>query len=129
MSGPLRIPSSTNLVVELMSPLSTDVNQRGDPFQARVVEPREFEGAMVHGRITRLQRPGKVKGTAEIQLTFDEIRLPDNRSTNISAVVVEVIDNGGANGVGDVDREGGVKGKSSTKDDITRWARPPASVR
>jgi len=120
VGGPLRIPASTNLVVELMSPLSTDVSQRGDPFQARVVEPQEFAGAIVHGRITRLQRPGKVKGTAEMQLQFDEIRLPDNRTTNIHAEVVEVIDNGGSNGVGEVDREGGVKGKSSTKDDITK---------
>jgi hypothetical protein len=120
MSGPLRIPSGTNLVVELMSQISTDVSQRGDQFQARVVEPREFEGAIVHGRITRLQRPGKVKGTAEMQLTFDEIRLTDNRSTNIHAEVVEVIDNGGSNGVGEVDKEGGVKGKSSTKDDVTK---------
>jgi hypothetical protein len=120
MSGPLRIPSGTNLVVELMSQISTDVSQRGDQFQARVVEPREFEGAIVHGRITRLQRPGKVKGTAEMQLTFDEIRLTDNRTTNIHAEVVEVIDNGGSNGVGEVDKEGGVKGKSSTKDDVTK---------
>ena len=120
MNGSVRIPSNTMLLVELQSPLSTDVSQRGDQFQARVVEPREYEGAMIHGRITRLQRPGKVKGTAELQLSFDEIRLPDNRTATIHAEVVEVLGSGDSNGVGDVDREGGVKGKSSTKDDVVK---------
>jgi hypothetical protein len=120
MNGSIRIPSNTTLVVELLSPLSTDVSQRGDQFQARVVEPREYEGAMIHGRITRVQRPGKVKGTAELQLSFDEIRLPDNRSTTFHAEVVEVLPSGGSNGVDEVDEEGGVKGKSSTKDSITK---------
>ena len=40
---------------------------------------------------TRLQRPGKVKGTAELQLSFDDIRLPDNRTSALHAVVVEVL--------------------------------------
>ena len=39
MNGAVRIPSDTTLIVELQSPLSTDVSQRGDQFQARVVEP------------------------------------------------------------------------------------------
>ena len=120
MNGTVRIPSDTTLIVELQSPLSTDVSQRGDQFQARVVEPREYEGAMIRGHITRLQHPGKVKGTAELQLSFDEIRLPDNRSVSIHAEVVEVLPTGGSSGVGDVDREGGVKGKSSTKDDVAK---------
>lgn len=120
LSGAIRIPAETILLVELQRPLSTDVSQRGDPFEARVVEPREYEGAIVHGRITRLQRPGKVKGTAEIQLTFDEVRLPDNRTAPIHAEVVEVIDTGGNGSVSEVDREGGVKGKSSTKNDVAK---------
>src|SRR6202158_37873 len=37
MSGSIRIPSNTTLMVELLSPLSTDVSQRGDQFQVRVV--------------------------------------------------------------------------------------------
>jgi hypothetical protein len=120
LSGSIRIPSETVLLIELQRPLSTDVSQRGDPFEARVIEPREYEGAIVHGRITRLQRPGKVKGAAEMQLTFDEIRLPDNRTTQIHAEVVEVIDAGGNGSVSEVDREGGVKGKSSTKNDVAK---------
>ncbi len=31
------------MTVELLTSLSTDASQRGDRFQARVTEPREFE--------------------------------------------------------------------------------------
>lgn len=120
MSGTIRIPTNTTLLVELQKPLSTDVSQRGDPVQARVVEPSELAGSMIHGRITRLQRPGKVKGSAELQLSFNEILLPDNRAANLHAEVVEVLPSGSSSGVDHVDQEGGVKGKSSTKDDVAK---------
>ena len=118
--GSFSIPRDTMLLVELENPLSTDVSQRGDRFQARVVEPTEYAGALIEGRVTHVQRAGKVKGTAELQLSFEQIRMPDNRSANFHAEIVEVLPAGGSTGVGDVDREGGVKGKDSTKDDISK---------
>lgn len=120
MSGTVFIPHDSTMVIELENPISTDVNQRGDPFRARVVEPREFSGAVVEGHVTRLQRAGKVKGTSELQLSVELIRLPDNRSANLHAEVVEVLAASSNSGVGDVDREGGVKGRSSTKDDVAK---------
>jgi hypothetical protein len=120
VSGPLSIPRDSILTVELESSLSTDASQRGDRFQARVVEPREFAGAMVDGRVTRVKRAGKVKGTAELQLSFEAIHLPDGSTTGFNAEVVELIDMGSRDGGGTVDSEGGVKGRSSTKDDVSR---------
>ncbi len=113
------IPSNTVMRVELLTNLSTEASQRGDRFQARVLEPAEYEGAMLDGRVTRVKRPGKVRGTAELQLSFDQIRLTDNRWADIEAQVIEVVDTGGS-GVGEVDEEGGVKGRSSTRDDIVK---------
>jgi len=60
----------------LESSLSTDASQRGDRFQARVVEPREFAGAIVDGRVTLVKRAGKVKGTSELQLAFADASRP-----------------------------------------------------
>jgi len=120
MSGAVLIPRDAILVIELQSGLSTDASQRGDRFQARVLEPREYEGAIVGGRVTLVKRPGKVKGVAELQLSFDTIRLPDNRENNFNADVVEVVDMSGRDGVGTVDPEGGVKGRDSTKDDVSK---------
>ena len=114
------IPRDTIMRVELLSNLATDASQKGDRFEAKVVEPTEYEGAIVLGQVTRVQRPGKVKGTAELQLSFDQIRLPDGRSAQMSAQVIEVLPTGSSQGVGKVDSEGGVKGKSSTKGDVAK---------
>lgn len=114
------IPSNTVMLVELLTNLSTDATQRGDRFQARVLDPREYEGAIVDGRVTRVKRPGKIGGKAELQLTFDHIRFTDNRGAEFEAQVIEVLDTGGSEGVGEVDPEGGVKGKDSTKDDVAK---------
>ena len=114
------IPRDTILRVELLSNLATDASQKGDRFEANVVEPAEYEGAIILGQVTRVQRPGKVKGTAELQLSFDQIRLRDGRSAQMSAHVIEVLPTGTSQGVGKVDQEGGVKGKDSTKGDVAK---------
>jgi hypothetical protein len=119
-SGPLFIPRDAILVVELQTGLSTDATQVGDRFQARVVEPGEFAGAMVEGRVTRVKRPGKVKGTAELQLSFETIRTADNRSASMRADVIDIVDMGNRDGAGTVDSEGGVRGRDSTKDDVSK---------
>jgi hypothetical protein len=106
--------------VELLTNLSTEASQEGDRFQARVIEPSEFEGAMIDGRVRRVRRPGRVKGKSELQLTFEQIRM-DNRFTNLNAQVVEVVDTPGTGGeAGDVDEEGGVRGKGSSKRDVVK---------
>ena len=119
-SIPQTIPRATILVVELESSLSTDASQRGDRFQARVIEPREFAGATVDGRVTQVKRAGKVKGTSELQLEFEAIHMPDGSTSGFKADVVELVDMGNRDNAGTVDSEGGVKGRSSTKDDISR---------
>ena len=73
-----------------------------------------------NGRVTRIKRPGRVKSNAELQLAFDEIRMPDGRSSRMSAQVIEVVRNGDNNGVGKVDTEGGVQGRNSTKKDVEK---------
>ena len=117
-SGSLSIPRNTILALELLTPVSTDASQRGDRIQARVIEPQEFAGYIVEGRVAQVKRPGKVKGVAEIQLAFDQIRTPDNRTATLNAELLEVVPMGGEDT--NVDSEGGVKGSDSTKDDAAK---------
>src|SRR6266404_1524542 len=79
------IPRDTVMVVELLNGVSTDASQKGDHFQARVIEPKEYGGATIDGQVTQVKRPGKARGTAQLQLSFDEIKLPDGRSSKMSA--------------------------------------------
>ena len=114
----LAIPRNTILALELLTPVSTDASQRGDRIQAKVFEPAQFAGYIVEGRVAEVRRPGKVKGVAELQLSFDQIRTPDNRTAALHAELVEISPIGGNDP--QIDSEGGVKGQDSTKDDAAK---------
>ena len=118
--SPVLIPRDSVMTVELLGSVSTNLSHPGDPFQARVVEPKDFQGATVDGHVTNVKRPHKGRGVAELQLSFEQIHTPDGRSANISAQVIEVIPMSSSEGVGKVDPEGGVHGKSSTKSDVAK---------
>ena len=117
-AGSLSIPRNTILALELLTPVSTDASQRGDRIQARVIEPQEFAGYIVEGRVAQVKRPGKVKGVAELQLAFDQIRTRDNRTVALNAELIEVVPMGGEDTT--IDSEGGVRGRDSTKDDAAK---------
>jgi len=120
----ITIPRDTILVVELLKEISTEISQQGDPFQARVVNPQQYNGAILEGHIAQLNRPGKAKGKAQLQLSFEQIKFPTGQAAKISGQVIEVIANGGSQGVGKVDSEGGVQGESSTKQDAGKIGVP-----
>ncbi|HYO92016.1 MAG TPA: hypothetical protein VEQ40_10285, partial [Pyrinomonadaceae bacterium] len=118
--GTVTIRRDTVMRVELLTNLSTEASQVGDRFQARVIEPAELEGAIVDGHVTRVKRPGRVKGNSELQLSFEQIRI-NNRFSNLNAQVIEVVDTPGAGGdSGTVDEEGGVRGKDDSKRDVAK---------
>lgn len=118
-SGSLAIPRNTILNLELITPVSTDASVRGDRIQARVVAPAEYAGYIVDGHLAQVKRPGKVKGVAQLQLAFDQIRSTDNRTAELNAELIEVAPLGAENEP-QVDSEGGVKGRDSTKDDAAK---------
>ncbi|HEV2834155.1 MAG TPA: hypothetical protein VGW58_02500, partial [Pyrinomonadaceae bacterium] len=88
-------------------------------IQARVIEPNEYAGYIIDGHIAQVKRPGKVKGVAQLQLAFDQIRSNDNRVAELHAELVEISPMGGDNDP-QVDSEGGIKGRDSTKDDASK---------
>lgn len=117
-SRSLGIPRNTILNLELLTPLSTDASQRGDRLQARVIEPAQYAGYIVDGRVAQVRRPGKVKGVAELQLAFDQIRSTDNRTATLHAELIEITPMGPEEP--EIDSEGGVRGRDSRKDDAAK---------
>ena len=117
-TGSLSIPRNTILALELVTPLSTDASQRGDRLQAKVIEPAQYAGYVVEGRVAQVRRPGKVKGVAELQLAFDQIRSTDNRVATLHAELIEITPMSGEDT--EIDTEGGVRGRDSTKDDAAK---------
>lgn len=110
------IPADTELIVELLDAIDTEKSSEGDAFKAKVVSPYEISGAIIEGRISKIQKPGRIKRRAEVLLTFDRIVINEDRWSNYAAILTEVLPIKGDN-VKRVDTEGMVEGKSSVKDD------------
>ncbi len=110
------IPTDTELIVELLDNISSEQSSVGDKFTARVISPYELAGATIEGRISKIQKPGRIKRRSEVLLSFDRIILDDKRWSNFNAILIEVLPTKGDN-VRRVDDEGTVEGRSSVKDD------------
>lgn len=108
------IPRETELILELQEDLDTEHSREGEKFTARVVSPSELAGATVEGRVAKILKPGYLKKRAELLLSFDRLVLSDNRWSNFSASLTEVLAVKGDN-ISRVDSEGTAVGISSLK--------------
>ena len=110
------IPTDTEIIVELLDNINTETSREGDKFTAKVISPYELTGSIVEGRITKIQKPGKIKRRAQVLLSFDRLVMTENRWSNFNAILTEVLPTKGDN-VKRVDNEGTAVGKGSIKDD------------
>jgi hypothetical protein len=81
--------------------------------------PQEIAGAMVEGRIDKIEKPGRIKKRSALLLSFDKIVLSETRWSNFDAIMTEVLPVKGDN-VKRVDGEGTAVGKSTVKPDIVK---------
>ena len=113
------IPRDTELILELQEPLDTQRSREGDKFTAKVVAPQEIVGAIVEGRVDKIQKPGRIKKRSAMLLSFDKIIISESRWSNFDAIMTEVLPVKGDN-VKRVDNEGTAVGKSMIKPDVTK---------
>jgi type IV secretion system protein VirB10 len=89
----LVVPEGTNLPIVLSTFLNSRSSQVGDTFyadttypiwiQQRLVIPR---GSIVKGTVTKVIRPGKIKGKAQLAISFDNILLPNGITRDLVAI-------------------------------------------
>ena len=91
------LPAGTEFGVELLDTLSTQFNEKGDTFRARVFRDVQLhqrivipEGTQLYGRITHLKRAGRIRGRAQMSLRFDELRFLDGRNIGFEATLVGI---------------------------------------
>jgi hypothetical protein len=113
------IPRDTELIIELQDDLNTQQSREGQKFTAKIVSPSEIAGATVEGRVSKIRQPGRLKRRSELLLSFDRIILNENRWSNFSGTLTEVMAVKGDN-VQRVDVEGTAVGKSSLKQDAIK---------
>ncbi|MFZ0964891.1 MAG: hypothetical protein WAO35_28880 [Terriglobia bacterium] len=119
---PLSVPAGTMLHCRITETLTTKLNVQGDAFTMSVAEPVSLNGrvaipagATLAGRITRMERPGRIKGVGQMRLTVEQITLPDGRSFPLGATLMTAY---GVDNVKVVGNEGLVKGPSSRTPDF-----------
>ena len=115
--APLNIPAGTELRIRLGSAVSTKNGRVGDKFKATVVSPSTYESAIVEGHIASLNKSGKISGTTEVGLSFDNVTFPDGRSVGIDGELVKVYE---SESVKRVDEEGRIETASRTRDTQVR---------
>ena len=113
------IPRDTELILELQEALDTERSRQGDKFTAKVLGPQEIVGAIIEGRVDKIEKPGRIKKRAAMLLSFDKIIISENRWSNFDAIMVEVLPVKGDN-VKRVDTEGTAIGKSTVKPDLIK---------
>ncbi|HEX5083816.1 MAG TPA: hypothetical protein VFY40_17340 [Blastocatellia bacterium] len=107
------IPEGALLRIRLETLLTTELNREGDSFTARVIEPREYEGALIEGHIAKIERSGRMTGRTEMALDFDAVTLRNGRSGPFHAQIEKVF---ASESVKSVDEEGNVESASKTKE-------------
>ena len=88
----LVIPAGTSVVAALQTVVSTDVNQNGDQFTATTTAPIVVSGrtvvpsgAKVLGALRNVEASGRVKGRAQMSLSFEQIADAQGRMHPIHA--------------------------------------------
>jgi hypothetical protein len=88
--SPFIVPEGTQFVAVLDNDLSTAQSQKGDPFTMTVRSPGQYEGAVIEGYISRLDRAGPFSGRSGMTLDFSQIRLRDGRSAPFAGLIENV---------------------------------------
>jgi len=117
--GSLMISKDTEIMIELREDISTENMRQGERFTAKVIGPMELDGATVEGHIEKIQIPGRIKRTAELQLTFDRIVLSDGRWANFNGILTDITAIKGDN-VRRITDEGTAIGQNSIKGDALK---------
>ena len=97
------IPAGTILVTSLGTRLTTDTNHTGDQFVVTTTEPITVggrtavpDGVRVNGVLSNVQDSGRVKGRAQMTLTFKEIVDSEGKVHAISAQPITLQADSGA---------------------------------
>ena len=93
------VPEGTRIQVRLESTLNSKANRQGDRFTAKVIESVQVRGkevipvgTTVEGRVAEVRQPGRIKGRAEVHLSYERLIFPNGVSETIIASQAELDD-------------------------------------
>jgi hypothetical protein len=118
---PYIVPAGTKLPLVLHNAITTRNVQPGDPVYLETLFPIVLNnkimipaGSYVQGEVVSAKRPGKVKGTGELQVRLNILILPNGYTVNFNAIP----SNAGTGGNESVDSEGKIHGDTDKTTDV-----------
>ena len=114
------VPNGETVVAVLNNDLSTENAREGDPITLTVRQPSNLDGATIEGRVTGIQRSGRVTGRSQLNINFDTIRLRNGQSYRFAGIL-ESVRNAQGNVV-NIDNEGAVRDDNQTNKTVQRTA-------
>ena len=112
INGDFAITNGETVVGVMETGLSTQTVREGDRFTVTVRQPVQYEGAVIEGHVSNIQRSGRLTGRSQMTLNFDTIRLRNGGSYRFAGILESV-----RTAQGDlvrVDNEGAVRDTSQT---------------
>jgi hypothetical protein len=111
-SGDFVIPDGTQIIAVLNNNLTTQDTRENDRFTMTVRGPSQYDGAIINGYVTGVNRSGRISGRSEMNLNFESIQLRDGRTYRFAGITESVRT---ANGdTIRVDNEGSVRDNNRT---------------
>jgi hypothetical protein len=125
------VPSGTKIPLTLMQGITSKTAKEGDPVYAQTAFPVTQNnhilipaGTYVQGVIRRVARPGRVKGRAELQMSFTSMIFPNGYTVLLPATVEGVP---GSQTMSTTGTEGTIQGDSSKGKDAATIAKTTAA--
>jgi hypothetical protein len=119
-TGGYVINNGETLIATLNNDINTRNSREGDRFTMTVREPSQYAGATIEGRLSQVNRSGRVTGRSEVTFNFDRIRMRDGRTADFAGFVESVRTVNGE--TVRVDNEGTVQDSSQTDRTVQRTA-------
>lgn len=111
VTGDFRVPNGTQLVAVLNDNLTTRDTRDNDRFTMTVNSPSQYDGAVIEGYVTGVNRSGRITGRSEMTFNFETIRMRNGDSYRFAGFVESVRTPGGE--TVRVDNEGTVQESDS----------------
>lgn len=118
----ITVPAGTKVLLHLRSPINTKNARVGDDVYCETAFPVTQDNVMVipprtyvKGRIMRVQRPGRIKGRAELQIHFNTLIFPDGYTIQLPGTLENApgADNESMSGEEGTVKANGQKGKDA----------------
>jgi hypothetical protein len=118
LKPPLVVPAGTRIAVAMVNTISTKNSKDGDGVYVRTIFPITINneiaipvGAHIQGKVTDVERAGRVKGKAEMTLSFHTLIMPSGLTIPLYGTLSSVA------GAGTKKGESTVEGESSKGSD------------